>query len=1307
MKKNGLKKFALVLFIVTGMQTLCNAVVIDTASYVSETKHEGYFPLCNNNGATPFLTSSTEYAGVNRALTDLQNDVFKITGETPDLFEDVIPGAKNLVIAGTLNKNLIIDSLVANHVIDTTGLTGKWEKFIIQTVANPFSAVDSALVIVGSDKRGTIFGIYDVSEQIGISPWHFWADVPAKEKEAIFIKPGKHTRGEPAVKYRGIFLNDEAPALSGWVSKTYGFFNHQFYEEVFELILRLKGNFLWPAMWGKSFFEDDELNPILADEYGIVISTSHHEPMLRAQKDWSTHGKGDWNYETNADELKEFWREGIVRNEEKESIVTIGMRGDGDEPMTTGTAIELLERIVADQRTIISNVTGEAPEKTPQVWALYKEVQDYYDQGMDVPDDVTLLFADDNWGNIRRLPAPGAPEREGGYGIYYHFDYVGGPRSYKWLNTNPLPRIWEQMNLAYQHGVETIWIVNVGDLKPMEFPASFFLDMAWNPEFWTAERMEAYHRLWTQQQFGENHAPAIGSFLARYGKYNGRRKPELLNEQTYSLVNFREAESVLGDYKQLEHEVDSVAAILPGKLQDAYFQLVEHPVDACANLHDMYFNLGKNYMYSFQGRTSTNDYGEKVKELFDKDAEITRYYHTQVADGKWDRMMSQPHIGYTSWSDPSTNIEPEVYEIKVPGSAQMGVAVEGFEGYWPVIDTLMLNFNAFRQSERYIEIFNKGKTPFEYSVAVDTAILKITPNSGRISQEQRLNVSVNWTNTATGTDTIPVTIHGPNEQTATVYVRVFNPEITAPDDTECFFENDGYIAMEAHHFHSMTETEQNRWQIIPDFGRTGSGVTTMPTTSASVSPGGNSPHLSYSVYFFTSGTVKVNAYLAPTINYLARPEGLRYAVSLNDNNPVITSFNGDTDAGRANNIIISSTNLEVTEAGLHSLKYWMVDPGVVLQKIVVETGPSKNSYLGPPEKPYTNQNKMFITAAKLHPDDSRKVEIVFSEMVEISTLEMDDFTILNNDTVNPVTNIETVDDYTIIFTLTENSTAKQRVTLSYTPGSTTSMTNSPLTETRNYILQYGEAKEAEQVDDPNIYFEAESGIIGSNWDLHIDGFSSGAAYIMTKPGIEKLDNASADAINIVTYTFKICKDDNYTLWARVFAPSPNDDSFWIKMDNGNWTMWNNIRGGNNWSWDYINQDYYLDTGYHTLTICMREDGTGLDKLCLSNTGTAPTGTGGFYEECEITSNMDPVMKKTRKAVVYPNPVKNRLIVKTYKKYEHVIIKNIRGENISIEKPVKPNCDNTLNTNYLKPGIYFLVLSSNEAKFYEAHKFVKK
>ncbi|MGB7602415.1 MAG: glycosyl hydrolase 115 family protein, partial [Candidatus Sulfotelmatobacter sp.] len=508
---------------------------------------------------------------------------------TPKLAETAAPPQGDVILIGTIGKSRAIDELIREHKIDTSAIQGKWEATLTQVVSLPGSG--RVLVIAGSDKRGTIYGIYDLSPDIGVSPWYWWADVPVRHRDALYAAPGRWVVGPPVVKYRGIFLNDEAPALTGWVNEKYGGYSHKFYTKVFDLLLRLRANYLWPAMWNSAFAADDPLNAKLANDYGIVMGTSHEEPMMCAEKEWKP-SDGEWNYGSNQKRIDAFWRGCMERDRNYEEVVTLGMRGHNDTPMSTGDNIALMEKIVADQRKILQETVNPDLDKVPQVWALYKEVQTYYEQGMRVPDDVTLLWSDDNWGDLRRLPTAAERKRSGGAGTYYHFDYVGGPRSYKWLNTNYVPKIWEQMNLAWQYGATRIWVVNVGDLKPMEFPISFFLDMAWNPARFHPDNLQQYTQDWAAQQFGPEHAAEIADLLTTYTKYNGRRKPELLESNTFSLIHFDEAQHVYGEWQSLTDKARKVGKELPPADQDAYFELVLYPVKASATVNELYITAG-------------------------------------------------------------------------------------------------------------------------------------------------------------------------------------------------------------------------------------------------------------------------------------------------------------------------------------------------------------------------------------------------------------------------------------------------------------------------------------------------------------------------------------------------------------------------------------------------------------------------------------------------------------------------------------------------------------------------------------------
>ncbi|MFZ5890463.1 MAG: glycosyl hydrolase 115 family protein [Myxococcota bacterium] len=935
------------------------APLLESTSYVSNKTAAGAFTLASAGKVAPLVVNASDHAGVLRVANLLRDDLNRVTGVQPTVSQDQAPsGAKEVVLVGTLGKSQLIDTLVSSGKLDVTDVSGKWETYVLQVVEAPMAGVDRALVIAGSDKRATIYGMFDLSQRIGVSPWYWWADVPVTKQTELFVMAGRYSQGTPAVKYRGIFINDENPSLLNWANaQNPPGFKSSFYGRVFELMSRLRANYLWPAMWGKAFNADDSQNPALADEYGIVMGTSHHEPMMRAQQEWANAGynSSQWNYAGNAATVRSFWQGGITRMGSRESLVTVGMRGDGDEPLANAS-VSLMTQIVGDQRKILQQVTGKDPATIPQVWALYKEVQDFYDQGMQVPADVSLLFADDNWGNVRRLPDVGHTPRAGGYGIYYHFDYVGDPRNYKWINTNPLPRIWEQLHLSYEKGVNQIWIVNVGDLKPMEFPIEFFLDYAWNPKLWPAERIGEYTRLWAERQFGADKAQAIADVLSKYAKYNSRRKPELLAPDTFSQINYREAERVVADFNQVAADAQAINDALPAAARDAFYELVLYPAKACANLTELYVTAGKNALYYKQGRAATNELADKVTALFNNDAELTKKYH-QVANGKWNHMMDQTHIGYTTWQEPERNTAPSVQRLTPPTAAALGVAIEGTDAYWPSSTAMAvlpeLSPYLPEGSDAYIDVFNRGTTSFSFTAtAANAPWLKITPASGMVQKETRLTVSVDWAGAPSGKQQVPITITGPGTSSVVVQAAINNPETPKLADVNGYVETNGFVSIDAARYTKAVGGAGVSWQTIPDLGRTHSAITAFPVTASSqATPGGTSPHVEYNVHLFKTGEVSVRAYISPSLPF--HKKGLRYAISYDDAAPQIVDINRDTsaDAWRANvsnNINLTTTKHSLSAAGSHVLKFWFVDTGVVLQKLVVDTGGVRASYLGPP-----------------------------------------------------------------------------------------------------------------------------------------------------------------------------------------------------------------------------------------------------------------------------------------------------------------------------------------------------------------------
>ena len=796
------------------MTALLTTVNMDGAEQFVSFAGEGV--LLNGDGPVKIYTGGDADKGVMRAVGDLCTDLGKVTGT-----------------AGTVTG----DRQEARIVVATDKAMKAREKFVI-------SIVGGRITITGSDKRGTIYGIYELSRQLGVSPWYYWADVPVMRHDRIWVKAGSYTDGEPAVRYRGLFLNDEAPCLTSWVKHAFGtnYGGHAFYEKVFELILRLKGNFLWPAMWNWAFYADDPLNSKTADEMGIIIGTSHHEPMARNHQEWARHRKeyGAWNYRTNKAMLDRFFREGIARMKDTEDIVTIGMRGDGDEAMSEDADTRLLLDIVKNQRRIIKEVTGRPARETPQVWALYKEVLDYYDKGMRVPDDVLMLLCDDNWGNVRRVPTAKERQHRGGWGLYYHVDYVGAPRNTKWLNVTPAQNMVEQLSLAFDYGIDRMWILNVGDLKPMEYPIQLFMDMAWRG---AAQLNDARPHLeeFCRQQFGSEQAREAARLLNLCCKYNGRCTAEMMDRNTYNLQTGEWAQ-VCADYSQLETEALRQYVALKPEYRDAYQQIILFPIQAMANLHQMYYAQAMNHQLYEEGNPDANRWADKVEEAFRRDSLLCAAYNHDLANGKWNGMMTQKHIGYKTWND-------------------------------------------------------------------DFGPSDVMPEVKRMARQTGGNV---------------------------------------------FTEKDGYVAIEAEHYYTKTDGAKAAWTVIPDMGRTLSGIALMPYTEPV--EGGK---LTYR--FTTTADIReVMIVVKSTLDFLNKG-GLCYRVTLDNEAPKTVNFNALLNEAPENiysiyyptvarRVIESNTGLKAA-AGTHTLTIEPLDPAIVFEKIVVDCGGYQRSYLHGKESP--------------------------------------------------------------------------------------------------------------------------------------------------------------------------------------------------------------------------------------------------------------------------------------------------------------------------------------------------------------------
>ena len=827
----------------------------DHEGIVTENLNAGGFALISQSKPVGLIVADSDKKGVLIAAQNLQNDFERVCGNKAQLFNSPTAGTTRYVIAGTL-ESPYIKQMVKAKKLDEKELKGKVEKYLMTVVSNPIDGVEEALVIAGSDMRGTIYGIYELSEQIGVSPWYYWMDVPAVCHENLAIERGTYTAGEPAVRYRGLFLNDEAPCLTTWVKNTFGtnYGGHEFYAQVFELILRLRGNYLWPAMWMWTFYGDDPLNSPTASDMGVMMGTSHHEPMARNHQEWARHRKeyGEWDYVTNQKVIDEFFREGIIRSKDNEDIITIGMRGDGDTAMGAReghddefvpddqATIKLLEKIVKNQRDIIAKETGRPAKERTQLWALYKEVQRYYDKGLKVPDDVIILFSDDNWGDIRRLPSAEERKHKGGFGMYYHVDYVGAPRNSKWLNVTPIQHIWDQLTLTYQYGVDKLWVLNVGDLKPMEYPITFFMDFAWNPKRYNAANLLEHPKKFCAQQFGESQAEEAARILNLYSQYAGRVTAEMLDADTYNLET-GEWKQVCDEFARLEADALRQFITLPENMHDAYRQVILFPVQALGNVYEMYYAQAMNRKLYNEGNPEANVWADRVEQCFKRDSLLCLGYNKDIAGGKWDGMMIQKHIGYTIWND---------------------------------------NFPK---------------------------------------------------------DTCPKVM------------RFDNPcEMTGG---YTFVPSEGYVAMDAEHYFSVTDPQDAKWTLIPYMGRTRSGISLQPYTA---DVNGGSVTYRFEV---PAGIdeVEVHVITASTLAF-QRKEGHRYSVGFEGQEAVEVNFNGELNEEPENvyrimyptvarRLIDKTVKLKVDKAGVKSLVISPLDPGVVLQKVVVDLGGYKESYL--------------------------------------------------------------------------------------------------------------------------------------------------------------------------------------------------------------------------------------------------------------------------------------------------------------------------------------------------------------------------
>ncbi|KAF2727520.1 hypothetical protein EJ04DRAFT_594735 [Polyplosphaeria fusca] len=955
---NHLTTFAIVLLYVI------HALAIGQPESLSFTDTSGALKIGGAGLEPTIVIDSNDWPGVSRAGKDVANDFGLVTGSKGKLITS-LNGLSNgsIIIAGTIGKSSIIDGLVSAGKIDASAIRGQWESFTSTLVSNPANGVDSALVLAGSDKRGTIYALYDISEQIGVSPWYWWADVPPKQRTTIYALPTTKTQGPPSIKYRGIFLNDESPSLSNWVHATYGqVYDSRFHAKVFELLLRLRANYFWPAMWSSKFYVDDSKNGPLADEMGIVMGTSHTEPIARADKEKVK----PWDWKSNQNNLKKYMQDGATRAKKWETLWTMGMRGDGDTASPTLDAKSIVD-VINYQQGILKSTLGVTNLSTvPQMWCVYKEVGGYYQAGIKIPDDITILWSDDNSGNIQRLPIPSEVNRVGNAGVYYHFDYVGDPRNYKWINTIQLSKTWQQMHLAWQKKATNIWIVNVGDLKPLELPISHFLDMAYDmSKFTSPASTDPWLRAWANREFGGSVAEGTAETMATYGRLIIRRKYELLNLNPFMLstTNYDEAENVLKEWAALQNKAQGLYDKLDTNTQVAFFEMVLHPIMAGRVVQQVYINAARNKAYAAQKRMSTNTLANDVKSTYAQDAVIQKRYHS-LLNGKWNHMMDQIHFGYNNWQDPSSNSMPSVQTIgtTAPSGGQLGVSVQNSAASTPgdAAPTIP-SMDPYTPENRTIDIYARGSGSMDFTITPSVEYVKLSPASGTVSypsgtSDVKATISVDWSAAPTGSSTASISIKPKTGTEVKLSLSLNN--VAVPAEFKGYVESNGGVAMEMQYFTSRTGgSGDSNVEVIPNYGRTDSGITLLPISAGTQSVS-TAPKAVYSFYAFSSSSnAKVSVYLPPSFN-VNPSTPLKYAVALDGAtpttvSPIPSSTLGAMPNGWSDSVIsgakVVSTNIGKVEPGKHELSVWLLEPGTVIHRLVVDLGGVKSSYLGPPE----------------------------------------------------------------------------------------------------------------------------------------------------------------------------------------------------------------------------------------------------------------------------------------------------------------------------------------------------------------------
>ncbi len=944
-----------------------------------------------------FYREDEAYTGVNKIAAKVMHDMELVFGHAPSATDDRRQLGKNAVFYGTVERSPMLQELHEKKLIDLDEVRGKREVYLFQVISNPFEGVETALVIAGSDKRGTIYGLFHLSELLGVSPLVDWCGIAPQHKDSVSLSGDmKYVSKEPSVRYRGFFINDEWPAFGNWTNKNFGGFNAKMYEHVFELLLRLKGNYMWPAMWSARFSEDGPglANAELADEYGVVMGASHHEPCLRNGEEYKhLRGKesiyGDaWNFIRNREGIIRFWEDGLKRSGKFENVITVGMRGEADTAImghkaTLADNINLLRDVLATQNRLIKENVNPNLSEVPRMLALYKEVEPFFYGDKDTPglmnseelEDVILMLCDDNHGNLRTLPTEEMRSHKGGYGMYYHFDYHGGPISYEWINSSYLPKIWEQMSMAYDFGVRDLWIVNVGDISTQEFPLSYFLDLAYDFDKWgVINKTELYTEQWIQTQFEgilcEEGQQKVFELLTGYTRIAHKRRPEHMNPEVYHPVNYKETDNTLQEIDYLLGLADELYQQLSPDKLSLYFAQVYYPAVGNLNLQKMHLLAGRNHYDAKLGKMAANKLSDKIAECLKRDKELVEEYHT-IDNGRWYGLGLSEHIGFVNWNEDECQ-NPVLCNVWPASKPRLLVSIDGTEersegAAWHKNKIYMYDFLQPDRKEASFTISSISDKDAEYEIICDNRWLTCSKTKGSLDGREKASevITVKIDRSAMGDETEGSIVVKMPCGTCTIFVPAALPDLAGlPEKT--FIDTLGYIAIEAEHYYLNKEMvgkqgDVSSFKVIDGYGKTLSAVKAFPTTEYFTA--GKAPYLEYRFAVKEAGEYEAELYMQPS-NPVSMDNVLFYGIQANEDDiDTVNIFPEGYYVGNAlwdervlNNIHRHSSKIQC-KAGINTLRIYAVSPGFVLEKLVIypEGRQPVESYLGPAETYYVGR----------------------------------------------------------------------------------------------------------------------------------------------------------------------------------------------------------------------------------------------------------------------------------------------------------------------------------------------------------------